>query len=140
MNEVSSPPVSSPHVSSPLVSRSLLAALAVVLVLAAIAMGLAANHQSGGMDGTLMLFDHDLSDSALGWMIAIPIMLLVAVIVAVVCAGAALLTMVALVFAAVLTVFALLLAMAPVAIFLAIPVLAVYGLVKLFQRTAVQAV
>ena len=128
MNEVSHPPV----------SRLLLAALAVVLVLAAMAMGLAAIHQSGGMDGTLMLFDHDLSDSAFGWAIAIPILLLVAVIVAVVCAGAALLTMVALVFAAVITVFALLLAMAPVAIFLAIPVLAVYGLVKLFQRNSAQ--
>ena len=133
MNEVLSPPA-----SSPLVSRSLLAALAVVLVLAAIAMGLAAIHQSGGMDGTLMFFDHDLSDSAFGWMVAIPIMLLVAVIVAVVCAGAVLLTVVALVFAAVITVFALLLAMAPVAIFVAIPVLAIYGLVKLFQRNSAQ--
>lgn len=134
MNEVSQPTVSRPPVS-----RSLLAALAVVLMVAAIAMGLAAMHQSGWMDGNLMLFDHDLSDSAFGWMIAIPILLLVAVIVAVVCAGAALLTVVALVFAAVITVFALLLAMTPVAIFLAIPVLAVYGLVKLFQRSAVQA-
>lgn len=134
MNEVSQPTVSRPPVS-----RSLLAALAVVLMVAAIAMGLAAMHQSGWMDGNLMLFDHDLSDSAFGWMIAIPILLLVAVIVAVVCAGTALLTVVALVFAAVITVFALLLAMTPVAIFLAIPVLAVYGLVKLFQRSAVQA-
>ena len=138
MNEVSNPTVSRPPGSRALVSRPLIAALAVVLVVAAIAMGLAAMHQSGGMDGTLMLFDHDLSDSAFGWAIAIPILLLVGVIVAVVCAGAALLTVVALVFAAVITVFALLLAMAPVAIFLAIPVLAVYGLVKLFQRAAVQ--
>lgn len=128
MNEVSHPPV----------SRLLLAALAVVLVLAAMAMGLAALHQSGSMDGNLMLFDHDLSDSAFGWMVAIPILLLVAVIVAVVCAGAVLLTVVALVFATVITVFAMLLAMAPVAIFLAIPVLAIYGLVKLFQRNSAQ--
>ncbi len=139
MNEVSNPTVSRPPVSRALVSRPLIAALAVVLILAAVAMGLAAMHQSGGMDGNLMFFDHDLSDSAFGWMIAIPILLLVGVIVAVVCAGAALLTVVALVFAAVITVFALLLAMAPVAIFLAIPMLAVYGLVKLFQRTAVQS-
>ena len=138
MNEVSNPTVSRPPVSRALVSRPLIAALAVVLILAAVAMGLAAMHQSVSMDGNLMFFDHDLSDSAFGWMIAIPILLLVGVIVAVVCAGAALLTVVALVFAAVITVFALLLAMAPVAIFLAIPVLAVYGLVKLFQRTAVQ--
>ncbi len=104
MNEVSNPTVSRPPVSRALVSRPLIAALAVVLILAAVAMGLAAMHQSGGMDGNLMFFDHDLSDSAFGWMIAIPILLLVGVIVAVVCAGAALLTVVALVFAAVITV------------------------------------
>ena len=122
--------------SRPPASRTLLITLAVVLLIVALAMGLATLHESGGMDGSLMLFDHDLSDSAFGWAIAIPILVLVAVIVAVVCAGAALLTVVALAFAAVITVLALLLAMAPVAIFLAIPVLAVYGLVKLFQRDA----
>ena len=122
--------------SRQLVSRPLVITLAGVLVIVALAVGLATLHNSGGMDGSLMLFDHDLSDSAFGWAIAIPILVLVAVIVAVVCAGAALLTVVALAFAAVITVLALLLAMAPVAIFLAIPVLAVYGLVKLFQRDA----
>ena len=122
--------------SRPPASRTLLITLAVVLLIVALAMGLATLHESGGMDGSLLLFDHDLSDSAFGWAIAIPILVLVAVIVAVVCAGAALLTVVALAFAAVITVLALLLAMAPVAIFLAIPVLAVYGLVKLFQRDA----
>lgn len=120
------------------ISRPLLVVLAVVLVITALAMGLAVTHESGGMDGSLMLFDHDLSDSALGWAIAIPVLLLVAVIVAAVFAGAALITVVALVFAAIITVLALVLAMTPIAIFLAIPVLAVYGVVKLFQRTAVQ--
>ena len=122
--------------SRQLVSRPLVITLAGVLVIVALAVGLATLHNSGGIDGSLLLFDHDLSDSAFGWAIAIPILVLVAVIVAVVCAGAALLTVVALAFAAVITVLALLLAMAPVAIFLAIPVLAVYGLVKLFQRDA----
>ena len=120
------------------ISRPLLVVLAIVLVITALAMGLAVTHESGGMDGTLMLFDHDLSDSALGWAIAIPVLLLAAVIVAAVFAGAALITVVALVFAAIITVLALVLAMTPIAIFLAIPVLAVYGVVKLFQRTAVQ--
>lgn len=120
------------------ISRPLLVVLAVVLVITALAMGLAVTHESGGMDGSLMLFDHDLSDSALGWAIAIPVLLLVAVIVAAVFAGAALITVVALVFAAIITVLALVLAMTPIAIFLAIPVLAVYGVVKLFQCTAVQ--
>ena len=122
--------------SRPTVSRPLVITLVGVLVIVALAVGLATLHNSGGMDGSLMLFDHDLSDSALGWAITIPILVLVAVIVAVVCAGAALLTVVALAFAAVITVLALLLAMAPVASFLAIPVLAVYGMVKLFQRDA----
>lgn len=121
-------------ISRPLVSRPLLITLAVALVITALAMGLAVTHESGGMDGSLMFFDHDLSDSAFGWVIAIPILLLVAIIVAAVCAGAALITVVALVFAAIITVLALVLAMTPIAIFLAIPVLAIYGLVKLFQR------
>jgi hypothetical protein len=119
-------------------SRPLLAALAVVLVIVALAMGLAVTHESGGIDGNLIFFDHDLSDSAFGWAIAIPILVLVAIIVAAICAGAALLTVVAVMFAAFLALLAMLLAMTPIAIFLAIPVLAVYGLVKLFQRNAVR--
>ncbi len=121
------------------VSRPLLVALAVVLVITAVAMGLAATHAGSGMDSTLMFFDQDLSDSVLGWAIAIPVLLIVAVIVVAVLAGAALITVVALIFAAIITVLALVLAMAPFAIFLAIPVLAVYGLVKLTQRQAVRA-
>jgi hypothetical protein len=120
------------------ISRPLLVALAIVLVITALGIGLALTHENGGMAGSLMFFDHDLSDSALGWMIAIPVILLVAVIVAAVCASAAILTVVALVFAAVLTVLALVLAMTPVAIFLAIPALALYGLVKVFQRNPPQ--
>ena len=120
------------------ISRPLLIALAIVLVIAAVAMGLAVTREHGGVNGALMLFDHDLSDSAFGWAIAIPILLAVGVIVTAVCAGVALLTVVALVFAAALTVLALLLAMTPFAILLVIPVLAIYGLVKLFQRTSAQ--
>ena len=122
------------------ISRPFLIALAVMLVVVALSMGLAATREYGGIDGSLMFFDHDLSDSAFGWAIAIPILLLAGVIVIAVCAGAALLTVVALVFAALLTILALLLAMTPFAVFLAIPVLAVYGLVKLFQRTSVHVV
>ena len=116
------------------ISRPLLIVLAVVLVIAALGLGLAITHEGGGMDGTLMLFNNDMSDSALGWAIAIPILLFVGAIVIVVLAGAALVTVVALVFAAVITVLALMLAMTPFAIFLAIPVLAIYGLVKLFNK------
>ena len=120
------------------ISRPLLIALAIVLVVTAVAIGLAVTHEHGGMNGSLMFFYHDLSDSAFGWAIAIPILLVVGVIVTGVCVGAALLTAVALALALVITVFAILLAMTPLAIFLAIPVLAVYGLSKLFQRTSAQ--
>ena len=121
-------------------SRPLVVMLVTVLLVVSVAMGLAIAHEHGGMNGSLMFFDHDLSDSAFGWAIAIPILLLVGVIVVAVCAGAALLTVVALVFAALLTILALILAMTPFAVFLAIPVLAVYGLVKLTQRQPVRAV
>ena len=120
-------------------SRPLLIVLAVVLVVTGLSVGLAVSHEYAAMGGSLMLFDHDLSDSAFGWLIAIPVMLLVAIVVIAVCAGAALLTVVALVFAAVIGVAALVLAMTPFAVFLVIPVLAVYGLVKLFQRKSAQA-
>ena len=122
------------------VSRPLLITLVVMIVVLAFSMALAATHEHGGINGPLMFFDHDLSDSAFAWAIAIPILLLVGVIVVAVCAGAALLTVVALVFAALLTVLALILAMTPFAVFLAIPVLAVYGLVKLTQRQPVRTV
>ena len=76
----------------------------------------------------------DLSDSALGWVIAIPVLVLVAVLVTAVLAGVAVITTLALSFAAVLVVLALLMAFTPVVIVLSLPLLALYGLVKLFQR------
>lgn len=114
-------------------SRPLIVTLAVVLAIA-VAVGLAYTHESSAINGTLMFMDQDLSDSALGWAIAIPVLLLVAVIVAAVLAGAALVAVFALIFAAIIAVLALLLAMAPVVIFTAIPVLALYGFIKLVQR------
>lgn len=121
------------------ISRPLLATFAIVLVITALAMGLAVTHEMGGMDGSLHFFDHDLSHSAFGWAIAIPVLLLVGLVVAAVCAGVALLTITALTVAGVLVVAALLLAMAPLAIFMAMPVLALYGFVKLLQRNPTQA-
>ena len=116
------------------VSRPLLGALLAVLILAVIAAAIAFGPFPTGTGPTLMFFDENLSDSALGWMLAIPILLFVGVVVTAVLAGAALITIVALALAAVMVVLALLLAFTPVALFLALPVLAVYGLVKLFQR------
>ena len=115
-------------------SRPLIVTLAVVLAIAVAALGLAYTHESGGIDGSLMFMDYDFSDSVLGWAIAIPVLLLVAVIVVAVLAGATLVAVVALIFAAIITVLALLLAMAPVVLLIAIPLLALYGFIKLVQR------
>jgi len=116
------------------ISRPLIVTLAVVLAIAVAAGGLAYTHESGAINGSLMFMEQDLSDSALSWAIAIPVLLLAAVIVAAVLAGAALVAVFALIFAAIITVLALLLAVAPVVIFAAIPVLALYGFIKLVQR------
>ena len=119
------------------VSRPLFFTLLVVLMLAIVAAVIVNGPLSSGASGhgpTLMFFDEDLSDSAFGWMIAIPVMIVVALVVTAVMAGAALIAMLAVAFAAVMVVLVMLLAMTPFAIFLALPILAVYGLVKLFQR------
>ena len=116
------------------ISRPILFTLLAVLMLGIVAALIASGPFPSGTGPTLMMFDEDLSDSALGWLIAIPILAFVGILVTAVLAGAALITMVALAFAAVMVVLALLLAFTPLAVFLAIPVLAVYGLVKLIQR------
>ena len=116
------------------ISRPLLFTLLAVLVLAIIGAVIASGPFPSASGPTLMMFDEDLSDSALGWAIAIPVLVFVGIVVTAVLAGTALITVVALAFAAVMVVLALLVAFTPVVVFLAIPVLAVYGLVKLFQR------
>ena len=116
------------------ISRPLIFTLLAVLILAIVGAVIASGPFFTGAGPTLMFFDEDLSDSALGWMVAIPILVLVGIVVTAVLAGVALVTVVVLTFAAVMVSLVLLLAFTPFAIFLAIPVLAVYGLVKLFQR------
>lgn len=118
------------------VSRPLIFTLVAILVLAIIGSILASGpfHSDSHGGPSLMFFDEDLSDSALGWMIAIPILVIVGMVVTAVLAGVALITVVALAFAAVMVVLALLLAFTPFVIFLGLPILAIYGLVKLFQR------
>jgi hypothetical protein len=115
------------------ISRPLLITFLAVLILA-IATLLASAHFETGSGPTLLMFDEDLSDSALGWAIAIPILVFVGIVVSAVLAGAALITVLALTFAAVIVLFTILLAFTPFALFLAIPLLAVYGFVKLIQR------
>lgn len=116
------------------ISRPLLFTLLAVLILAIIGAVITSGPFTLGDGPTLVIFDEDLSDSALGWALAIPIMVFVGVIVGAVLAGVAVITVVILAIAALMVVLALLMAVTPVAVFLAIPVLAVYGLVKLLQR------
>lgn len=113
----------------------ILVAMAIILVLA---LGLAAAHQTGMHTGTLMWFDEDLSDSVIGWAIAIPVLILTFAAVAVVLTGTGVIvaSALALALAAVMlcVLFAVLLALLPFAAFLAVPILLVVGLVKLFSN------
>lgn len=90
--------------------------------------------------GTLIFFDDDLSDSALGWMIAAPILMLTAILVAFVLAGTGVMVVGAIAMAVVATimavVFTLLMVFLPFALFIAVPILAIVGLVKLVSKPA----
>ena len=114
-----------------------------VLILIAIAVAAVALSAwlAGSVDpGTLVWFDEDISDSALGWAIAVPVLVLTAIVVAVVLAGTGVRVVGALAVAAVASIvavlFALLMMFLPFAIFIAIPILAVVGLVKLMSKPA----
>jgi len=116
------------------ISRPLVYSLLAVLILAVIAAVIASGHHSFADGPSLIVFDEDMSDSPAGWFIAIPILIAVGVVVAIVCTGAALVTILALMFAFILVLLAMVLVATPIAFFLALPLLAVYGLFKLVQR------
>ena len=117
----------------------LLIALAVT-ILGALAWMMASGHDAGWHDGSLMMFDEDLSDSVLGWAIAIPILIISAVFVVIVLAGTGVLVAGALAVALVFTLLALVFALAvvalPLVLIVATPILAVVGLVKICSRPA----
>jgi len=116
----------------------LLLALLAVVVIGALALLLANGHSAGFHDGSLMMFDEDLSDSALGWAIAIPILLVTAVLVVMVLAGTGVLVAgvlaVVLVATLLIMVLATVMAILPLLAFVAVPILAMVGLVKLLSR------
>jgi hypothetical protein len=121
-------------------SRKVIFGVFVLLAVAVAAVALS-TWLAGSVDpGTLVWFDDDISDSALGWAIAIPVLVLTAITAAVVLAGTGAMVVVALaistVVAIVAVLFALLLVFLPFAIFIAIPILAVVGLVKLMSKPA----
>jgi hypothetical protein len=121
-------------------SRTVVFILIVVLTVVIAAMALSMWFAGTVEPGTLIFFDDDLSDSVLGWVIAIPILVVTAVIVAFVLAGTGVMVVGALALAVIATIFAvlfaLLLAFLPMAIVLAVPILAVFGFVKLVSKTA----
>ena len=116
------------------ISRPLLFAFLAIVILAALGSIIASAPFTIGHGPTLVMFDEDLSDSALGWALAIPILAFVGVVVTAILAGAALITVVALAFTALIVVLVMLLAFTPIIVFLGLPLLAVYGVYKLIQR------
>ena len=115
-------------------SRTRFIILTVMLLLAIVAAVYFSTPFHGFNGATIMIDDHDFSDSAFGWMIAIPVMIFVGLVVTAVLAGAVLIASVAVAFAAFVVAIIMLLAFAPIVIFLAIPMLALYGFFKLIQR------
>ena len=119
-------------------TRVLVFVILATLLLVAVSIGLSSYFGEHAHNGSLMLFDEDISDSAVAWFVAIPIVVVVLAIAALVTIGALLLALVVTLAAIALGVLAafvgVLLAVAPLLIILALPVLAVYGFVKLMQR------
>ena len=121
-------------------SRKVIFGVVVLLAVAVAAVALSIWLAGSVEPGTLVWFDDDISDSALGWAIAIPVLILTAILVAVVLAGTGVMVVGALALAVVASIvavlFALLLVFLPFAIFIAIPILVVVGLVKLMSKPA----
>ena len=121
-------------------SRKVVFAVVILLAITIGAIALSSWFAGTTEPGTLIMFDDDYSDSVLGWVIAIPILIVTAVVVVFVLAGTGVMVVGALAVAATATIlavlFALLLAFLPMAIVLAVPILAVGGFVKLVSKPA----
>ncbi len=121
-----------------LTKKILITTLVAVLALVAISFALAYLHQTQDWSGSIMMFDDDLSDSAIGWMIAIPILVLTILLVVLVMVGVgvilAAVVAVLVVMSLLAALFGVLMAIIPFAVFLAVPVLIVWGIVKLANR------
>lgn len=93
-----------------------------------------------GTDHALMFFDEDLSDSVIGWMIAIPVLIFAAVVVVVALALAGVVVAIAmamvLMIALVVAVFGVLLGLIPIAAFLTVPAAIIWALIKVNRRNA----
>lgn len=121
-------------------TKVLSAMLIGLIILVGISLAMVSMHAAGNWSGGLMLGDNDFSDSLVGWMIAIPVIILTMALVMFIMIGvgiilAAVVAM-ALVLALVAVVFGLAMVVLPIAAFVAVPVLIVWGIVKLISNNA----
>jgi hypothetical protein len=92
-----------------------------------------------GFDDPIFLFSdgfHDHDGGWFGWLIAGAVMLLVGAILTVVFAGVSVLLVCVAIFVAIVVLLALIPVLVPALVILAIPFLAIYGLVKAIQSTS----
>ncbi len=123
---------------SPRLTRVLLFILLATLLLVAASIGLSLYFGEHAHHGSLMMFDEDISDSAVAWFVAIPVVVVALAIAALVTILALVIALLAVVLAVALGLVAamvgILMALLPLVVVLAVPVLAIYGFVKLMQR------
>ena len=129
------------HEPTPSISKSrkfLIAILILVTLLAGLSLLLAYLSSTGAFSGSLWVMDEDISHHALGWMIALPIIFIVFAVVIIAVLGAGIIAAGAIAMAVVLAllsiVFGLAMVVLPIAAFLAVPVLVVWGIAKLANR------
>jgi hypothetical protein len=120
--------------------KVLLFLLLATITLVGLAFLLANASGSFGADHALMFFDEDLSDSVIGWMIAIPVLIFAAVVVVVALALAGVVVAIAMAMVLMVTlvvaVFGVLLGLIPIAAFLAVPAAIIWALIKVNRRNA----
>jgi hypothetical protein len=109
-----------------------------VLVVVGLSALLAHAHSVNDWGTHVMLFDQDMSDSILGWLIAIPAVMLATVIVIVALAGTGIILAGVFAMVLVIAILALVVAIAftvlPLAAFFAVPILFVWMIVRFAKR------
>jgi hypothetical protein len=115
-------------------TRNLLFVLLGIAALLALSFAIFQWNAASEFPGSFTIDGHDLSDSPWGVVIAIPVLFLVGLTLTAVFAGVAVMVVFALGIAALAVVLALALAVTPLLFILAIPLLVIYGFVKLIER------
>ncbi|MEI6737089.1 MAG: hypothetical protein WCL29_01265 [Pseudomonadota bacterium] len=119
-------------------TKVLLWLLIAVLALIAVSFLMVHLHSVQEWDGGLYLFDQDLSDSVIGWMIGIPVLIVFAIITIAVLMGVGIIlagvVAMVVVIALLSAIFGLLVVVLPFAALLAVPVLIVWGIIRLLSH------